>query len=188
MPRPGSNISVIICNQSLVRILLSVHLLPFLHVPAHILHLTAFSLKPRLFPFHPLHLVRHSSQCPGHGAGWLAGSYTQPGCTGWSTGRVGGVGPGDSMQPGPGPAEGSPRESPPPAGPHSLRQSAGLSSRGSSHEGGPERRNTTLAMILWKSVTQVVCSLFDQCSYTGMFQLLTFEHIYIWKLPTSAVC
>lgn len=96
-------------------------------------------LTPRLSPSHcyRLHLGLRSSRCPGRGAGWPAGSCTRPGCTGWSTGPAAGVGPGGSMQPAPGPAEGWPGGSPPPAEPRSLRQSAGRSSRGSSREGGP---------------------------------------------------
>lgn len=97
-------------------------------------------LTPRPFPSHShsLHLCSRSSQCQGRGAEWLAGSCTRPGCTGWSTGPAEGVEPGDSMQLVPGQAEGWPRGSPPPAEPHSRRQSAGLSSRGLSREGGPE--------------------------------------------------
>lgn len=114
--------------------------------PSSHLHLT-----PRPFPshHHQLHLDHRSSPCRGHGAGWRAGSCTQPGCTGWSTGPAGGVGPGGSRQPAPGPAKGWPRGSPPPAEPRSLRQTTGLSSRGSSRGGGPweKRRETGVGMI-----------------------------------------
>ena len=122
-------------------------------------HLSLPFLTPTLFPSHysQLHLGHRSSR--GHGVAWLAGSCTRPGCTGWSTGPAGGDGPGDSMQPVPRPAEGSPRGSPPPVEPHSLRQSAGLCSRGSSHEGGPvkttEGHNDTAKGCWWGQCVSV---------------------------------
>lgn len=108
--------------------------------PLH-LHLTP---RPSPSRHHRFHRDRRSSQCPGHGVGWLAGSCTRPGCMGWSTSPAGGVEPGDSTQPVPGPAAGWPGGSPPPAKPHSLRLLTGPSSRGWSHEGGPaETRRET---------------------------------------------
>lgn len=136
----------------------------FLQFPActsfkGLLHLLVSFLKPRPSPSHchQLHLVRRSIRCPGHGAGPLADSCTQPGYTGWNTGPAGGVGPGDSMQPVPGPAEGWPRGSPPPVKPRSLRHSAGLSSRELSHEAGPVDPKSL--MIWQQEVKQVKVSL-----------------------------
>lgn len=111
------------------------------------LHLTP---KPSPSRCHQRHLCRRSSRCPGHDAEWLADSCTRHGYRGWSTGPAEGGEPGGNTQPGPRPAVGWRGENPPPAGPRTLRRSAGPSSRGSSHEAAPERAQESMKFInIW---------------------------------------
>lgn len=114
-------------------------------------------LTPKLSPSqcHRLHPCHRSSLCPGHDAEWLAGSCRRRGCRGWSTGPAEGDEPGGNTQPGPRPAEGWRGGNPPPAGPRTLRRSAGPSSKRSSHEASPMGAKTEYMMMSIQILSKV---------------------------------